>query len=279
MRSVLAVAATLLATVGISMSGYATAAEGVTVSSSGLSSMKTYTYQDSTDGFIVFDIRDPRDVARQVSQCILTPSGSRIKCDSYPLRNTKYRDGSWRVKKLSSGWQVRLYVGWGASTNAQCLAEFPGADEWGLQIGVLSSSGKVLARDSHTYESDCQGYAAEATGRSALYLRVGQDSKPLAVNFTLVDRSHAIRTVRRCFYNLDTEETGSCYRDSMAELGERTRRGWTMTRKLTFDPVTPARCRQVARTNPSYEYRVAFLDRSGNVVARATHNFYLDCSP
>ena len=277
-RIVAGLACVSMVVVGLPLaSGTASAAQGVRITSSGLSSMKTYTYRDSTSGYIIFDIADPRGVATHVSQCIVNPSGRRTNCDAYPLKNTRYRDGSWRVRSTPQGWTLRIYVGWSSSSREQCLEEYPGAPEWGLEIGVRAEDDRVLARRAHTYESDCQGYALLLEGPGALYLKVGSESRPLSIDFTIVDRAHAVRTVRRCFYEVDTGKSTNCYRDGVGQLGRQTKRGWSFTRNLTFRSVSQSGCREAARENPKYQYRVTLLDRNDRVLAQARHDFYLDC--
>lgn len=254
----------------------AVSARGVSVRSAGLSAMEVYTWRESNQSMITFSIKDPEGLGRQVSLCLVTPSYRRINCDTQPLRESKYRDGSWRIRQTPSGWDVRARVGGYRSTSEECLRNFDGRD-YALELGVLNSRGRVLGEGVHDFRMVCQGYAARSTGGDRIQLKVGRESERLRVQFTILDQSHMLKNIRLCFYNVDTDETGNCWRYDLNRQVKRVKRGWATDNRLFFSSVTSSQCRYIARNEPHYQWQVTMYDRYGDVVGEGAHDFWLDC--
>lgn len=275
-RVIVGIAATALIAASIVISGPPASARGVSVSSDGLSLLRTYTWRESNQSSVTFTITDRQRLARQVSLCQVTPNYRRINCDTLPLRESEYRDGTWRVRQTSTGWEVRARVGGYQSTTDECLDNFDGRD-YGIELGALNSRGRVLGEAVHEFRMVCQGYAAQSTGGDSIRLRVGQDSERLRVRFAILDQDHMLKNIRQCFYNVDEEETGKCWNYDLKRSINRTKRGWQTDNQLFFNSVNASTCRWVGRNEPHYQWRVTLYDRYGDAVGTYAHDFWLDC--
>ncbi len=275
-RVIVGIAATALIAASIVISGPPASARGVSVSSDGLSLLRTYTWRESNQSSVTFTITDRQRLARQVSLCQVTPNYRRINCDTLPLRESEYRDGTWRVRQTSTGWEVRARVGGYQSTTDECLDNFDGRD-YGIELGALNSRGRVLGEALHEFRMVCQGYAAQSTGGDRIRLRVGRDSERLRVRFAILDQDHMLKNIRQCFYNVDEEETGKCWNYDLKRSIKRTKRGWQTDNQLFFNSVSASTCRWVGRNEPHYQWRVTLYDRYGDAVGTYAHDFWLDC--
>ena len=275
-RLIVGIAATALVAASLVMSGTPASARGVSINSEGLSLLRTYTWRESNQSSVTFTISDRQGLARQVSLCLVTPSYRRINCDTLALRESKYRDGTWRVRQTSTGWEVRARVGGYQSTAEECLSNFDGRD-YGLELGALNSRGRVLGEALHEFRMVCQGYAAQSTGGDRIRLRVGADSERLRVRFAILDQEHMLKNIRQCFYNVDEEETGRCWNYDLKRSIKRTKRGWETVDSLYFSSVNASQCRWIGRNEPHYQWRVTLYDRYGDAVGTYAHDFWLDC--
>lgn len=247
-----------------------------TVTTSGIKQVSMFTYRDSTEGWITFRVKDRSRQGANVSQCDVRPNGSRVNCDSYRLRPMDYRGGAWKVRRTSDGWMIRIYVGYYAATSSQCWSFRNGLRE-GVQIGILTSRERLLVRQTHFYQLRCEGVVARASAPSTLITRPGKDSRPFAVTSNVLDRRHVIKSVRRCFYDVETREITNCYSDTITKVAKRTAQGWTMTRQLNFDNTSSRECSTYQRERPRQEYRITYRDADGDSVGSAKVSFRLTC--
>lgn len=278
-RTVIASIAALCSTLLIAASAVvpAQAATSVGLSSQGVRLIKTYTDRDSTGGFITFYISDRREQARYITQCSVTGSGQRFLCDSYPLRRSFFPDGDWRVRATSSGWQVRVWVGWTESTPEQCLAESPRSAPWGVEIGVLGAREQLLVSTNHTYRMQCQGFAVKNTGPTMITAFTKKKSKPITQKYRIVDTDHKIRTVQQCFYDPEQGSWSNCRTIRMAATAQKTATGWTMSQGVYWNRVTKRQCRSMKRNPLLSEFIVTFYDRFDDEVARNTAQLVVTC--
>ena len=246
------------------------------LSSSGIENVRMYTYQDSSDGWVTFRLRDGIGLGTTVSQCDITARGARVNCDTYRLAARNYRGGAWKVRRVSQGWEIRIYIGYYSASAAQCWNMRTGQSA-GVQISILAGRNRVVAKDSHLYQMRCDGVAANATAPATLVARQGRDSIPFDVKATVLDREHVAKTVRRCFYDVDTREITNCYNDPITKVARRTATGWTMVRTLSYDNTSSRSCRYYVNERPRKEYRISFRDRSGDSLGGTSVSFRLTC--
>jgi hypothetical protein len=253
----------------------AMASTGVSVSSSGLSSVKTYTYQDSDEGFVVFTVTDPSRQATQISQCWVDGDGDLYECDVYPLRETDYRNGEWRIRWTPSGWEVRVYLGYYDVSEDECMDQFRGAAEYGIDIAVLGDYEEVLAEDRHEYELVCQGFAGETRGSKSITAYVGRSSTVIGIKLIAIDVAHEAVSARGCIYSKSTGRGTNC--EALNMDSSRTSRGWSHAKRIGVKGVTARQCRNL-RWNPGrFTYRVVFRDAQGDVVMEVGHDFRVTC--
>lgn len=253
------------------------AASSVGLSSQGIRLIKTYTDRDSTGGFITYYISDRREQARYITQCSVTGSGQRFLCDSYPLRRSYFPNGDWRVRATSSGWQVRVWVGWTESTPDQCLAESPRSAPWGVEIGVLGAREQLLVSTNHTYRMECQGFAVKNTGPTLITAFTKKRSQSITQKYQVVDTAHAIRRVQTCFYDPIRESWSNCRTSKMTSLARKTNSGWTMSQGIFWNRVTKKACRIMKRNPLRSDFIVTFYDRFDDEVARSTTQLVVTC--
>lgn len=242
-----------------------------------MTTINTYTYQDSDEGYITFTVSDPDRSGEQVSQCWVDFIGDPTDCDTYPLRETDYRDGDWRIRSTGDGWQIRVYVGYRESSDDECLDEYRGAAEYGINIAVLGAYEEVLGEHTHSYDLVCHGYAAESKGGRVLTAQIGRTSNVLPITYSVIDSDHTAASAQGCFYSFNSGRATNCTRIDLSAAETRTSRGWKYTARLTAKAVTSAQCRAIKRQEPRYAYRVIFRDASGDVLVSAEHRFTLRC--
>lgn len=248
----------------------------LTLTSSGIKRVSLATDQDSTSGWITFRVKDPRGLARNVSECQVTTGGRRVNCDAYPLETASYRDGSWKVRSTADGWEIRVFVGWLEINSAQCWSlRTPQA--WGLEMGLLSQGERLLTRRTHTYQAQCDGVAAQLEGPSEMVAREGQPSVRFKVTASVLDRNHVAESVRRCFYDVELQEQVNCFTDPLAQVATQTSTGWRFSRNLSYADADRYECRQLARERPRWQYRLTFLDESGEALGSASHSYRVTC--
>jgi hypothetical protein len=119
--------------------------------------------------------------------------------------------------------------------------------------------------------------AARSSGPKVLVTRVGQPSLPFSVTSTIVDVERVIKSVRRCFYDPETQEPVNCFTDGIDRIAGRTSTGWTLSRKLTFNAVSQSECRYYSRERPELEYQLSFLDQFDDEVGTSAITFRLTC--
>jgi hypothetical protein len=119
--------------------------------------------------------------------------------------------------------------------------------------------------------------AARSSGPKVLVTRVGQPSLPFSVTSTIVDVEHVIKSVRRCFYDPETQEPVNCFSDAIDRIAGRTSTGWTLSRKLNFNAVSASECRYYSRERPELEYQLSFLDQNDDEVGTSAISFRLTC--
>jgi hypothetical protein len=252
------------------------AGRGLTLTSSGIKRVALATDRESTSGWITFRVKDAKGLARNVSECQVTSGGRRINCDAYPLRPTSYRDGDWKIQRTSDGWEIRIFVGWLEVTSSQCWS-LRSSQSWGVQIGLLSQGERLLTRRTHTYQAQCDGVAAQVSGPGIMVAREGQKSVPFKVTATVLDRKYVVTSVRRCFYDVELREPTNCFTDPISSVATRTTLGWNFSRNLTYSEMDRQECRELARQQPRRQYRLTFLDESGDAVGSASHSYRLTC--
>lgn len=180
------------------------------------------------------------------------------------------------MRRTRDGWEIRIYVDFYAATTSQCSSYRNGQRE-GVQIGILTSRQKFLARQSHFYQLRCDGVVAQASAPATLVTRPGKVSRPFAVTSSVLDRRHIIRSVRRCFYDVETREIVNCYNDAITKVAKRTAQGWTMTRQVQFDNTSSRQCKLYERERPRQEYRITYRDGRGDRVGTAQVSFRITC--
>lgn len=247
-----------------------------TVTTGGIKQVSLYTYRDSTEGWITFRIKDRARQGANVSQCDVLPNGNRTNCDSYRLRPMDYRGGAWKVRRTSDGWEIRIYVGYYAATSSNCWDYRNGVRE-GVQIGILTSRERLLDRQTHYYQLRCDGVAARSSAPANLVTRPGKASLPYSATATVIDRRHIIKSVRQCFYDVETKEFGNCYNDSITKVAKRTGQGWSMTSQLSYKNTSARQCTYYAREKPRQEFRTTFKDADGDTVGSTKVSFRLTC--
>ena len=246
------------------------------LTSSGVQSISLFTYQDSTEGWITFRLKDPSGIGANVSQCDVNSRGGRVNCDTYPLRAMDYPGGAWKVRKTSDGWTIRIYVGYYSASQDYCWDSRAG-QRIGVQIAILTKREQMVTRNSHTYTLRCDGVASQATGPSVLTAIEGRDSLPFTVKAAVVDRRRAVAEIRRCFYDVELSETTNCFTDPTSKVAQRTSTGWAVSRKLMFNNVSARECRYYQNERPRMQYRMSFLDGDGNRLGNASLSFRLTC--
>lgn len=257
------------------VAGPVASATGVTVVASGPSVLNTYTYQDSDEGYVVFTVTDPAREGTQVSQCWLDGDDDLYDCDIYPLRETDYRDGEWRIRPTATGWEIRVYVAYTDMDEDQCLDQYKGSGREGVDIAILNDYEEVFGEGRHTYELVCQGYAATSKGGSKITAYVGRTSSTLSIAVTGIDAAHDAASAQGCIYSPVTGRATSCQAIDMA--ASRTSRGWSPDRRLSLPAVTAQQCKSIKRTSPRFIYRVVFKDGAGRTLMVANHKFTVTC--
>jgi hypothetical protein len=274
-RRMLAVGAVIGFVIGLIPAAAATAAGAVAVTSSGISTVKTYTYQDSDEGYAVFTVTDPSREGSQVSQCWVDGDGDLYDCDVYPLRESDYRDGDWRIRQTASGWEIRVYVGYYAMSEDECLDQFRGSGEYGIDLAVVGDMDEVLGEARHTYELVCQGYAGMTKGGASITANVGRASTVLTVTTSAIDAGHDAASAKGCIYSASTGRGTNCVTLNMAS--GQTSRGWSHANRISFPGVTDRQCKSLKRNPARFTYRVVYRDSSGSVLMEVEHDFKLTC--
>ena len=278
MRIGLIVGSALVTAATLSMvPAQAATARDVGITSDGMTVVDTYTYQDSSEGYITFTVRDPDRSGEQVSQCWVDILGDPTDCDTYPLQETSYRNGDWRIRSTSDGWEIRVYVGYRNSSEEDCMDQYRGAADYGINIAVLGSREEVLGEHTHSYDLVCRGYAAETKGGRTLTAHMGETSDPLSITYTVVDTGHEATSAQGCFYSVHSGRATKCTRIDLSTGDYTTNRGWNYTVRLTSKALSSAQCRAVKRQEPRYDYRVVFRDAAGDTLLSADHRFTLRC--
>ena len=253
----------------------ATANSTVNVSPSGPSVLSTYTYQDSDEGFAVFTVTDPSRRGTQVSQCWVDSNDELYDCDIYPLRETDYRDGEWRIRATPTGWEIRVYIAYYDMDEDECLDQYRGAGQEGIDIAVLGDFEEVLGEGRHSYELICQGYAGLSKGGSKITTFVGRPSTTLPISVTAIDAGHRAASAQGCIYSAATGRATNCLSIDMPAA--QTSRGWTHERRISLSAMTAQQCKSIKRTSPRFIYRVVFKDAAGAILMVVNHRFSVTC--
>ena len=246
------------------------------LTSSGLNSVSVFTYQDSTEGWITFRLRDSAGLGANVSQCDVTSGGARVDCDTYRLRPMNYRGGEWKIRQTPGGWLIRIYVGYYSASAKYCWESRAG-DRSGVQIAILTGRERLVVKRTHMYTLRCDGVAAKASGPSVLTTRAGQSSLPFSVTADVVDRRRAVAEIERCFYDVELDETTNCSTDPTTAVARRTSSGWMIKRAVSLNNVSVSECRDYQRERPRLRYEMTFLDGNGEVLGETSWSFRLTC--
>lgn len=279
MRRLAWTGAAMLLAAGVAMPHAVASAAGqgaVSLNAQGVKSISLFTYRDSTSGWATFSVVDPDGLAANVSQCDVTVGGSRINCDSYPLRAMNDQGGAWKIRPTSDGWIIRIFIGYYDVDVNQCW-QWRDAARLGVEIALLSSDERLLKRQTHSFQVQCSGVAARMSGNSTLIARWGADSRRFPVKTTVLDRRHEVKSVRQCFFDVDAGETTNCTTYPIGSSGKRTASGWTITRLLTYNNPGRTECREISRYKPRWELRLSYRDRDGDSIGSSRFGFRITC--
>ena len=270
----------LAAVVSVGLSGgtlasVASANTVVAVVPSGPAVLNTYTYQDSDEGFATFAVSDPSRRGTQVSQCWVDSDDGLYDCDIYPLRETDYRDGDWRIRATSTGWEIRVYIAYYDMDEERCLDQYRGAGYEGVDIAILGDFEEVLGEGRHLYELICQGYAGMSKGGPKITAFVGRASTSLPIKVTAIDAGHEAVSAQGCIYSVATGRATNCL--SVDLPAAQTSRGWMHERRIAFSGATAKQCKSLKRTPARYIYRVVFKDAGGDTLMVVNHRFSVTC--
>jgi hypothetical protein len=268
-------AAASLGLAGVAVAPVASANATISVVSSGPSVLSTYTYQDSDEGYAVFTVTDPSRQGTQVSQCWVDSDDGLYDCDIYPLRETDYRDGDWRIRPTASGWEIRVYLAYQEMDDEQCLDQFKGAGQEGVDIAILGDFEEVLGEGRHSYEVVCQGYVGTSKGGSKITAYVGRASRALPISVRAIDAAHQAARAQGCIYSTATGRATNCLALDMA--ASRTSRGWIHERRIGINALTARQCQAIKRTPAKFIYRVVFKDSVGDTLMVVNHRFSVTC--
>ena len=276
LRDVLATAAAMVvAGATLTTVSPAQADTGVDISSSGITSIKTYTYRSSQQGYVTFRIQDDFLRAQVVSECTIFPDGRRRYCESLTLRPMEFGNGDWRIRETVDGWEVRARVSWNRSSEEDCLAEYPGADEYGVELTVLGEEEEFLGSHEHYYESVCQGYVGSISGGKTLVARVGYEVR-LPLRVRVIDYPKSSVTARVCFMD-EYGDRFNCANLRLSRIAKSSRSGWFYKDAVVVRPQTRSQCRYLRWDRPSLDYEVTIRDRRGSTLTRFEHSFRLTC--
>ena len=257
------------------LASVASASTVVAVVPSGPTVLNTYTYQDSDEGFATFTVTDPSRRGTQVSQCWVDSDDDLYDCDIYPLRETDYRDGDWRIRATSTGWEIRVYIAYYDMDQEQCLDQYRGSGQEGVDIAILGDFEEVLGEGRHSYELICQGYAGISTGGSKITTYIGRASTSLPIKVTAIDAGHQAVSAQGCIYSVATGRATNCL--SLDLAAARTSRGWMHERRIALNGVTAKQCKSIKRNPPRFIYRVIFKDAAGDTLIVVNHRFSVTC--